>query len=82
MPFAMATRFLRETTKRLPDIAAASADKPTTLVNDKEIGTSVRDVCDHRADCPGAGSNSGRRGVMHSTAVHHPCRNYVNILAS
>ena len=75
VPFAIAT-------KRLPDVAATSAGKPAVLVNNEETGTSMSDVFDHRADCPGAGSNSGSRGVMHSTIVHHPCRKYVAILAS
>ena len=46
-PFAL-------TTENLPDVTAASAGKPAVLINKKETGTSVSDVCDHRADCPGA----------------------------
>jgi hypothetical protein len=65
----------------LPDAFSASTGEPAVLVYEKEAGTCVRDVFDHQVDCPGAGSNSGSRGVMHSTIVHHPYRKYVIILA-
>ena len=81
MPFATVTPSPRVCHQNIARCFAASAGEPAVLVNKKETGTSVRDVFDHRADCPGAGSNSGSRGVMHSTIVHHPCRKYVIILA-
>ena len=67
LPRRLVSRAL--TAKTLPDVSAAGAGKPAVLVDDEETGTSVRAVSDHRADCPGADSNGGSRGVMRSTVV-------------
>ena len=68
--------------KTLPNVFSADAGKPAMLVNNEETGPGVRAVCNPRADCPGANSKGGSRGVMCSTVAHHPCRKYVIIVSS
>ena len=74
--------FVAVTAKTLPDVFTAGAGKPAVLVNNEETGTNVGAVCDHRADCPGADSKGGSRGVMRSTVAHHPCQKYVAKVSS
>ena len=68
--------------KTLPNVFSAGAGKPAVLVDNEETGTGVRAGCNPRADCPGADSKGGSRGVMCSTVAHHPCRKYVAIVSS